>query len=184
MNAFAKVDKATFLKFAADHQGQRYDDVQGRIVQQPQGGTRRHGRLADRLLAAIEAQLDVSQWVVIRERGVETPDTIRYGDVVVEPVSEPDDSLVTVRAALVIEVLSPSSIAHDLEFKPAECGAMPSLLAYVVVSQTERAGRIWQRDRQGHFPADASTVEGTGARIEVPALGLSLALDDIYDGII
>jgi hypothetical protein len=43
MNAFSKVDKRTFLRFAAGQAGERYEYVRGRIVQQMTGGTRDHG---------------------------------------------------------------------------------------------------------------------------------------------
>jgi hypothetical protein len=48
---FIKVDKATFLRFAAANDEGRYELEHGRIVQQMTGGTQRHGRLAGRFYA-------------------------------------------------------------------------------------------------------------------------------------
>jgi len=117
MNAFAKVDKEAFYRFAAEHAEQRYEYVRGRIVQQMIGGTKRHGIVAGRLKRVIEDQLDPSRWSAIGDRGVDTATSIRYPDVVVEPAVEPGDSLSTRRPVLIAEVLSPSTSAADLDEK-------------------------------------------------------------------
>ena len=181
--AFIKVDKATFYDFVSKHDDERFEYEDGYIVQQMTGGTRKHGRLAVRFLDALRAGLDPSQFEVLPDRGVETVTTIRYPDVVVEPAAEIDTSLATLRPALIVEVLSPSSTARDLEHKPVEYTALASLVAYIVASQDDVACLMWVRGPSGEFAAEPIEVAGADATLRIPELNMSLSLSDIYRGI-
>lgn len=185
MNAFTKVDKETFLRFAAEHAEQRYEYVRGRIVQQMTGGTRDHGGIARRITRQIEDQIDPSKWWTLNDRGVDTPQTIRYPDVVVEPTDEPGRSLRTTRPALIVEVLSPSTAAIDLDVKPAEYLSLDSLDAYIIASQDEVAMLVYERGADGRFPVEPREVSGTATEIAIAGRGfaLTLRLADIYKGI-
>ncbi|MDX2155398.1 MAG: Uma2 family endonuclease [Hyphomicrobiaceae bacterium] len=186
MNAFAKVDKETFLRFAAEHAEQRYEYVRGRIVQQMTGGTKDHGQVARRITRSLEDQLDAAAWLVLPDRGVETSETIRYPDVCIEPADEPGESLSTGRAVLIVEVLSPSTSWSDLDVKPAEYMSLASLDAYVIASQSEPAMLVYERDKGGRFPAAPREVEGMGATLNCSGRSfmVSLRLADIYKGIV
>jgi Uma2 family endonuclease len=184
MNVFARVDKQTFLRFAAEQAEQRYEFVHGRIVQQMTGGTRDHGQLARRIARSIEDQIDAKHWTVLQDRGVETAETIRYPDVVVEPASEPGDSLSTSKPALIVEVLSQSTTATDLDIKPEEYLSLPTLDAYIVASQDEPACMVWARDKDGQ-PLQPKEIRGRRASIAIAGRGFAvkLALSKLYQGI-
>lgn len=181
--AFTKVDKATFYQFVQKHDEQRFEYEDGYIVQQMTGGTRAHARLALKLATKISEQLDKTQWTALMERGVDAPAAIRYPDVVVEPATEPPESLSTEVPALIIEVLSSSSIARDLERKPTEYLAIQSLRAYAVFSQFTAAAQIWTRSSDGQFPAEPTNLTAPTDRITIPTLDLNFSIADIYDGI-
>jgi Uma2 family endonuclease len=181
--AFIKVDKPTFLKFVAANDEGRYEFEQGRIVQQMTGGTQRHGRIAGRFYALLAQQIDAKRWVAMFERGVDTPNTIRFADVLVESVTEVGDSLVTTTPAIIVEVLSPSSMARDLDAKPMEYLGLPTLQAYIVASQDEAACLIWLRGGDGSFPATPTELRGPAQVLRVPALGVEFTLDQVYSGI-
>jgi Uma2 family endonuclease len=185
MNAFAKIDKETFYRFMAHRREGRYEFVRGRIVQQMTGGTRRHALIARRLTRMIEDQLDAKCWTVLPDRGVDTSVTVRYPDIVVEPASEPEESLSTLGPALIIEVLSQSTTEVDLVAKPQEYLSLPTLAAYVVASQDEPACLVWARRADGSLPEEPSEVRGPGAVVSVRARGLTLALplEDAYRGL-
>lgn len=184
MNAFARVDKQTFYRFAAEHAEQRYEFVRGRIVQQMTGGTRDHGQVSRRITRLLEDQLDDQNWAVLPDRGVETPETIRYPDIVVEPADEPGDSLSTARPVLVVEVLSPSTVATDLDVKPAEYLGLASLDAYIVASQHEAECLVWVRGADGQFSAPVE-IRGIDSTIDITGRGfdLHLPLSAIYRGL-
>jgi Uma2 family endonuclease len=184
MNArvFIPVDKAAFYRFIATEPEGRYEFEGGRIVQQMTGGTLRHGRIATRMLRTIEDQIVGTSWQVTLERGVDTPKTIRYGDVVMEPVTSDPASLSTREPALIVEVLSPSTIRTDLDVKSVEYLSLSSLQAYIVASQTDAACLAWIRGADGAFGA-APVEHAAGEVIAIPSLGVSILVADIYAGI-
>ena len=185
MNTFAKIDRKTFLRFAAEHPEQRFELERGRIVQQMTGGTRRHGLVALRIAQTISAQLNEKLWSVATDRGVSVGESSRYPDVVVEPADEPLESLDTERPAIIVEVLSPSTTATDLNTKPIEYLAIPSLDAYIVASQDEAAMMVWVRDGKGRFSDSGREVRGADQTIKIRGrkLKLELKLADFYRGI-
>lgn len=149
LRVFLPVTKQDFCRFIAREPEGRYEFEGGRIVQQMQGATRTHQRLAKRIESLLEVPLDTAKWEALYDWGVETAESVRYGDVVVSPVDEAADSRATKRAALVVEMLSPSSLARDLDVKPFEYMGLTSLQAYIVASQTEAACLAWVRRSDG-----------------------------------
>jgi Uma2 family endonuclease len=186
MNAFAKIDVDTFLKFAAEHPEQRFELERGRIMQQMTGGTKQHNLIGRRICRLLEDQIDDAKWTVVHERGVKIGTSARYPDVVVEPFDEPGDSLATARPVLIVEVLSPTTSAIDLNAKPAEYLAIASLDAFVVAHQDMPAVLIWQRDPDGTFPAEPVELEGMDKTLEINGRCVSakLAFGEIYRGIV
>lgn len=186
MNAFSKVDKQTFLRFVAEHAEERYEYVRGRIVQQMTGGTRDHGGVARRITRQLEDQIDATRWWVLNDRGVEMPETIRYPDIVVEPADEPGGSLCTGRPALIVEVLSRSTAATDLDVKPAEYLGLASLDVYLIASQAEAAMLVYERGNNGRFPDQPREFSGNDATLCVRgrAFAVTLSFADIYRGIV
>jgi Uma2 family endonuclease len=181
-HAFIKVDRATFFKFAQSHEG-RCEYVRGRIIMQ-QGGTFDHGRIAKRFLKLLDEQLDPQKWFASgSDRGVETSVTVRYPDVTVEIAGADPGSLFTQQPVIAIEVLSPSSEERDLDIKPLEYLALPTLQAYIVAAHDDAACLVWLRGDDGTFPAEPVEVKGHAASIHVPALAVEISLGDVYRGI-
>lgn len=182
ISAPLKVSKAEFFEFVQTQEG-RFEWEQGRIVQQMTGGTFDHSDLVQRFARSLMRQLDEAQWVVLFERGVETEETVRYPDVVVEAAGAPRKSLSTSAPALIIEVLSPTSEKRDLGAKPVEYASLASLQAYIAASQDGPECWVWRRSADGVMPTDAELVAGSQAAIAVPALGVTFDLGEIYRGI-
>ena len=182
IRTFIKVDKAAFYRFIATEPEGRYEYEWGRIVQQQQGGTLRHVKIGARFHVVIAAQLDRAKWFILEGRGVETAETIRYPDVVVEPEGAQEESLSTLVPALVVEVLSPSSVDRDLYVKPAEYLSLATLEAYIVASQDEAQCKVWLRGANRQFRDDPDVVLGLDKSIDIPALSLVIPLSEIYQG--
>jgi Uma2 family endonuclease len=185
MNAFARVDKETFLRFASEHAEERYEYVRGRIVQQMTGGTRNHSLIVRRLAAAIERQIDSEGLLLLTDRGVDIESIIRYPDIVVEPSDEPGNSLMTGRPAIIVEVLSPSTSSNDLDVKPAEYLSIASLDVYLIASQSEPALLLFERRPDGTFPQVPREIEGRASRATFSGRGFRVTLDlkSIYEGV-
>lgn len=94
-SAFLRVDKAEFYRFMATEPEGRFEFVRGRIMRQ-QGGTLRHAQIRRRWHRAIESRLPAPDWITLgADRGVDTGETVRYPDVVVERPGATADSLAT-----------------------------------------------------------------------------------------
>jgi Uma2 family endonuclease len=182
--AYLKVDKATFFEFVASQAEGRFEYEEGRIVQQMTGGTFAHMRIAQRFVSILEAQLDPSGWAVTSHgRGVETAKTVRYPDVVVEALGANLKGLSTDEPHLIVEVLSPSTQALDLNTKPPEYMSLGSLKAYIVVSQDAPLFWVWLRGSDGQFAELPEELSGADSLIRVASLGVSIKLGDVYRGI-
>lgn len=83
------------------------------------------------------------------------------------------------RPVLLVEVISPSSERNDTQHKWHSYCLIPSLQHYLVVSQEERFLILHTRTGASSFH---ETMHSDG-QIELPAIGVTLTLDEIYDGI-
>jgi Uma2 family endonuclease len=176
------MSKAAFLEWDAA-EGQRCELVGGRVVMMPRP-SQNHGVIVSNLHHLLRSVLDPKQWFVIMEFGLDTgPDTLRYPDLVVYPTGSPGKSYTTATPVLLAEVLSPSSEAVDLGDKPAEYLGLPSLLAYIVLSQDERKAWLWSRpSTSAPFSPGPKPVSADMTVIPIAGLQLELPIADIYAG--
>ena len=139
-----------------------------------------------RITRQLEDQIDATRWWVLNDRGVETPETIRYPDIVVEPADEPGGSLCTGRPGLIVEVLSPTIAATDLDVKPAEYLGLASVDVYLIASQSEAAMLVYERGGDGQFAEQPREISGQGATLTIKgrSFSVTLRLADIYRGIV
>ncbi len=177
-----RMDKPEFLAWVQRQEG-RYELAEGRVVMMT-GGSFGHATIMRRLSNALERQLDGSQWMVVTsDFGVEMGvNTIRYPDVMVVAANTPWASLAASAPALIAEVVSPSSRSVDLGAKAAEYLRLPSLLAYLVLSQDEAKAWVWLRGEPGFLPG-ADMIVGQESIITIPNLRLELSLSEIYRGV-
>lgn len=177
-----RMSKAAFINWDAG-EGQRCELAGGRVVMMPRP-SRAHGVIVINLALLLRAKLDPKQWDVIMEFGLDTgPDTLRYPDIVVFPAGSPDKSYTTTTPVLLAEVLSPSSEVIDLGDKAAEYLELPSLLAYIVLSQDARKAWMWSRtSMSAQFAPGPKVITDTEAFIPVVGLQLELPMVDIYAG--
>lgn len=179
----------TFEDFVASEQGgeTKHEWVDG-LVYAMAGGTVEHGRLATKMTATLTAKLagrctvyssDVMLYV--RETNLATyPDgsvvcgsvdvqrVVRNGKVIGEAVTNPK---------VIVEVLSDSTESYDRGEKFAHYMRLPSLEAYVLVSQDQRRIEVFRRPEagRGHW-----VPEVNGGGDEVSLLDAIVRVDDVY----
>lgn len=147
------------------------------------GGTFRH--------QAIATNVTVSLQVALRGKGgrcralnsdqrvwIDETEGYLYPDVTVvcgpfEPAPQDRHSLVN--PVMVVEVLSPSTRDHDLGAKWAHYRKIPSLQHYVLVDPPTRAVLHYARNAAGW-----QFSEHTEGSVGLAALGVELALDDVF----
>ena len=174
-----RMDKAAFLaRMQATEE--RCELAGGRVVMMP-GASRVHGRIVRKLVAALSSRLDPLRWEVFEEFGLDVgPDTLRYPDVVVDRAGGGDKDYTATAPVLLAEVLSPSTAEIDLGDKAAEYLRIPSVLAYIVLSQDGPKAWVYLRtDSHLHAP---ELVSGADAVIRVADLNLDLPMVEIYEG--
>lgn len=178
-----RLDKATFKRWVRS-QDRKYEWKDGRVVQM-NNVTRGHANIVMNIARGISSRVDLERWsVVVSDFGVEDETFLRFPDVIVEPVGGDPHGRRADHAVLLVEVLSPSSVDTDMLEKPEEYMSLPTVEAYVVVSQDEAICWIWTRDPATKaFPPKPAKVQGRDQALDIACLAVTLPLAEIYRGI-
>ena len=152
------------------------------------GGTLDHGGIGGNLVTALN--------VALRGAGIQTC-RVFGSDVKVHPPegrnTYPDVSVVCGKPNLhrgrndiftnpifVAEVLSPSTESYDRNKKRLAYQTIPTLQHYLLITADRARVELYTREASGwHFEAH----DGLEAEIALPALGVTLALTDLYERI-
>ena len=103
-----------------------------------------------------------------------------YPDVQVVCQSNHPLSVFQDQPVLIIEVLSPSTRRYDLDEKMAAYLTIPSLECYIALEQHQPIAIVMRRSNGGFL---RQTIQGIEQTIDLPFLGCSLPMREIYDGI-
>jgi len=101
-------------------------------------------------------------------------DTIYYPDIMVVCDETDDHSYYKTHPCLLVEVLSESTAAIDRGEKALAYSQLPSLKAYVLISQTWQHAEIYRPNGQGWLLEYVSDV------LTLPCLDIAVNLADIY----
>jgi Uma2 family endonuclease len=174
------LDKAAFIAGSAETEA-RCELVAGYVVEVPRV-TRGHALVVGNVLFYLHKLLDRRRWATLKNFGLDAgSDTVRYPDVVVDRAGGNGTDYTATAPALLIEVLSPETAATDLGDKVAEYLRLPTLLAYIVLSEDEP--KAWARMRASvadKFPPPPRIFAGRDAIIHVAPLQLDLPLAEMY----
>lgn len=149
------------------------------------GGSPRHSLLSSRSITLLSVGLATRPCDVHTADlriGVED-DHFVYADAVVvcRPVAlRPGSTDVVTNPKVVVEVLSKSTESYDRGDKQAAYLALPSLSHYVLVSQRTRRVEVYSSAGDGSFHF---TVHGAGDTVTLGGIGVTLSLDELYQGV-
>ena len=104
----------------------------------------------------------------------------RYPDIMVVPIDDVDDTHVVHRAIVTVEVTSDNSSGVDHDEKFHEYIGMPSVECYLIVSQAESLVEVYQRTGTKWEYAFYTNLTDS---FEVRALGISIQVGDVYEGV-
>jgi Uma2 family endonuclease len=147
------------------------------------GGSRKHSLIASNLIAELRNRLRGRPCAVFNSDlriKIETSGLYTYPDASVvcgpsKSVGDADDTIVN--PVLLAEVLSDSTEAYDRGRKSEQYRQIPSLREYLLISQKERHVESMVRGEKQWSLHEAS---GANATIELPSLGITLSLSEIY----
>ncbi len=163
----------------------RHEFVDGE-VRAMTGGTEAHDVIASNLRMVLTDALRGSPCQV---RG---PDlkvatgngNARYPDALVKCGPTDRRAVVAQEPVAVFEVLSRSTAWVDQGFKLRDYDATPSIRYYVLISQDELRAMLYVRSEAGRLDIrDAQLVEGAEGVIALPALGVTLTLGALHEGL-
>jgi Uma2 family endonuclease len=164
----------------------RSEFVGGEMFAMP-GGTPKHSMLAINTASEFRAQLRGKRCRVLSsDMRMRTPasGTHLYPDVsvVCGPVQLYQDSTdMMVNPALIVEVLSPSSVNYDRGVKFELYREFSSLHDYLVVHQNAIYIEHWSRQPDSSWLL--REYKGEDARVPLPGIECELHLGSIYDGV-
>ncbi len=81
---------------------------------------------------------------------------------------------------LILEVLAPSTRNFDLNTKRKEYFRIPSLCHYLLLDSESMTALLYTRTRGEVWPKEPEVVQGAQAQVNLPALGITLRLRDLY----
>lgn len=178
VHSTAPTDPDAFLRWNEGREGKR-ELVKGRVVEMMTGASYGHARRVRQLARILEDRLDDNRFeVVTHDIGVKTSFGVRYPDILVDKVGSHPDALAASSPVLIIEILSPSSLAIDMVEKAEEYMSLASLQACIVMAPHDLNMWIWLRkDEAWSGPEMVDRAEG---KIEVPQLALVIAFEEFY----
>ncbi|MEO8100128.1 MAG: Uma2 family endonuclease [Acidobacteriota bacterium] len=123
------------------------------------------------------------RWVAVGTLRVRAGENFyTYPDTVIvrgEPKYAPENAHTLLNPTALIEVLSPSTEAHDRGFKWAHYRKIESLKEYALVSQSEPLVEIFRRQSSGDWLLSESA--GLGAVCRFDSVECAIPLAEIYD---
>ena len=151
------------------------------------GGSTNHSRIKVNLAFSMRRELtggpceplDGDQRLAIKETGLRTyPDLSIYcGPIEYDP-EDPSGQTAT-NPTTIFEVLSDSTEAYDRGLKADHFRRIPGLRAYAFLSQHEAHVELYERQDDGSWRF--TEARGTGSKLGINSLGITLDLGEIYD---
>jgi Uma2 family endonuclease len=181
--------RTTYADYLATEQNseRRHEFIDGVIVAMA-GGSYEHNAIAGHFAGLFAARVspgclyytaDQRFWIAATARG-------RYSDgsiICSKPAQPAHDNQAATNPLVVVEVLSPSSEDHDDGDKRRDFQSLASLQAYVIAAQNAPCVKICRRTERGEWRDEPEVYRG-GESFELPRLTRSIAVDEIYDGIL
>ena len=147
------------------------------------GASRRHDQIVVNLIGELRNRLRGSRCRVFSpDTAVRTAvDQRRRPDAGVECGPLSDESHEAGEVRFVAEVLSPSAREFDMFGKLDEYKSISTTQYVLLIEPNAPEALLWSRTEGGDW--DHAPFRGLDARIDLPLLGVKLALEDIYAGL-
>jgi Uma2 family endonuclease len=174
---------ATLDEFLAweEQQPERYEFLDG-VIRMMTGGTEDHDRLSVNLIRLLgnalrggPCSVHASNLKVVSRAG----NASMYPELFVRCGPREGRRTRIEDAVVAVEVLSPSTAKNDLTRKRRAYTALPTMRVIVYASQDEPRLDLVRRRPDGGFADEV--VEGLGAALELPEIGVRLAMAEIYE---
>ena len=184
--ASASMRPMTFAEFLVWEQVQdrRHECIDGVAVMMA-GGTRAHDRIQRNLLVRAADRVVGSGCEplgpgMIVETGTGNG---RYPDMTIDCGPFDPGALTATMPAAVFEILSDSTRKTVMLIKLRDYDATPGIRHYVLIAQAEILVFVYSRGEAGGFSLRPQEFRGLHETVELPGVGLSLTLAEIFEGL-
>ncbi len=175
---------------AREEKAQDKHEFYNGIIRKMAGGTFRHNEIASNTLTALKQavrRLPGTYRVLNSDQKIyiEPANTGVYPDALViceEPVFYQNRQDLLTNPLVIVEVLSRSTASHDRQGKFLLYQQLPSFREYVLIEQTRPEVETWFREEESLWRK--SVVSGLEARVLLRALGVELALSEVYENVV
>jgi Uma2 family endonuclease len=166
-----------------ERQPERCELVNGQPLRKIVGAENVHDDIVVNLIGELGMQLRSGSCRPFTADGsIQTrPGQIRRPDAGVDCGSRDPNGYTAARPKMIAEVLSPSTRDFDTFGKLDEYKGLESVEYIVLVEPNEPLALVWSRDGAGGWTE--ARARGLDARVEMPAIGVSLELAAIYEGV-
>ena len=145
------------------------------------GGTDAHAAIQVGVIGSLRAHLRGKPCRPYgSELKIRTADGIRYPDAFVVCTPRVPSATISNDPVVIFEILSESTVQLDLMIKAAEYQAIPSVQRYIILRQTHRLAMVYHRKGEAW---EFAFVSGEGAMLDMPEIGISVPLAEIYEDI-
>ncbi len=148
------------------------------------GGTNNHGIINRNLHGQLYIRLRGRPCQSMNSDGggvATTGNKVRYPDATVTCSPIIGTERLAPDPVIVFEVTSPSSSHGDTTVKKAEYQAVPTIRRCVLIDHTQVAVTVHARAGEGPWTTEPPL--GAGATLALPEIGISIPVDDIYEGV-
>lgn len=169
-----------------ERQEQAYELVEGMPVlrfRMMTGATQAHDRVVVNIIISLGNQLRAGPCrPSTSDLSVRIPaGNIRRPDVTVECGQGNKRDMAVTEPRVVIEVLSPSTMSFDRFRKLPEYQTVATISHILLVDTEAPRLDMWSRDAAGGWAQ--AKLDGLDATVELPAVGASLSLADVFEGL-
>lgn len=163
---------------------ERHELIDGHVYAMS-GGTQNHGEIAINILTLIRPNVRGGQCRVLNsDVKINILNTFNYIYPDLSVTCDPRDRehpLYITYPCLIVEVLSPSTESYDRWKKFEKYRRNPNLIDYVLVSSEEVAVEIYHKNSAGDW---VILSYRSGDQVELQSIGLTVAIEEFYEGII
>jgi len=178
----ARLDEAEYLRLErqADYRSEFFD---GEMIAMA-GGTRQHSLIGANVVGEMRAQLTATNCVTYNSElkvKIEATGLFVYPDVSIvcgEQRFLDQEQDVLLNPTMIVEVLSDSTEAYDRGKKFEHYRQIPSLRAYLLVSQKEPIVEMFYLHSTGEW--SLKEAAGMNGKLELPAFGIVVRLAEVY----
>lgn len=175
-----RVSAEDFLEWILSKEG-RFELVDGYVIEMMAGAKQGHNVVVSNIVSSLGPQSKSGGCrTTSSDTAVQTlASTIRYPDIVVDCGPPHPDVMVAESPTLVVEVSSPYTSSVDTTDKLDEYREHPAVRLIMFVEPSSVLVKLYRRDSERAWGAEK--YDDLASVIDMPEIGASLALSEIYD---